>query len=103
MENILTLFDNLVIERNIFEDSLYNYLINPLIPENFWEPVYISFDYQLKLKLTVSVGECPVCMENQSIFRESMCCKQKLCENCCEKWFKRSVHCPYCYQDSREF
>ena len=102
MENILNLFDNLVIERAEFDNSLYNYLVNPLIPEDFWEPVNTSFEYQL-LKIKTDSLDCSICMENQLQFRETGCCKQVLCENCCENWFKRSFYCPYCYQDIRMF
>ena len=35
-------FHAMVIYRDAFEIQAYDYLVNPLIPEEFWEPVTVS-------------------------------------------------------------
>ena len=118
-------FRNYLSERTRFENEMYDHLIssttfngiffvytnvieteieNGTYPDDtFWDPVVVSYD---KVELLENVDEssnCSVCTEDQESFKRLKCCSQKLCIGCCEEWFGRSVKCPYCYQDLRDF
>jgi hypothetical protein len=116
-------YHNHISNRISFENELYDHLISStslngifftystvysnvysdVIDETFWEPVVVSYE---KIDLLESIdeqGNCSVCTEDQSSFKRLKCCNQKLCVGCCEEWFGRSVKCPYCYQDLRDF
>ena len=99
--------NNLLLQRNIFEVQIYDYLVNPYlaVPNDFWEPVKVCLDpYQLSKLNQLSIQDnCLICTNDYSIFRELKCCKNKLCNGCAEQWFSRSVKCPFCIQDLRDF
>ena len=102
--NLITSLENLLLERNQFEDEIYDLLVNPLnfIPESFWEPVRISFDTK-HLTDNYIYNECCICITHKNRFKIMKCCNQLMCVKCADKWFKLSVMCPYCNRDLREF
>ena len=77
------------------------HLIN-VIPEDFWEPVRISFDINNLLDNYI-YNECSICISNSNRFKIMKCCNQLMCAICADKWFILSVMCPYCNRDLREF
>jgi hypothetical protein len=96
-------FIELLEERLEFEIELYDYLVSPLIPDSFWEPVKVSFKNVKELEDSIHQDECSVCMEKHINFKKLVCCNQEICNDCCYTWFDKSVICPYCNQDIREF
>jgi hypothetical protein len=118
-------FNDYIRNRNNFENEMYDYLasstsfngiffvytnvINNEIDDNlnidddFWDPVIVSYD-SINLLEDITLQEhCHVCTEDKSLFKKLKCCSQNLCVECCQEWFGRSVKCPYCYQDLRNF
>ena len=102
--DLITSLENLLLERAQFEDHIYDLLVSPLnlIPEEFWEPVRISFDIN-HLTDNYIYNECSICLSNSNRFKIMKCCNQLMCAICADKWFKLSVMCPYCNRDLREF
>jgi hypothetical protein len=102
--NLITSLENLLLERQRYEDEIYDLLVAPLnfIPESFWEPVRISFDIN-HLTDNYIYNECSICVSNTNHFKIMKCCNQLMCAKCSENWFKLSVMCPYCNRDLREF
>lgn len=100
----LTAFQDLIIQRNIFEIHVYDYLVNDImiIPDEFWEPVNVGLKPE-ELNELILTDECIICTEEQNVFRELKCCKNKICDDCAKGWFSRSVKCPFCVQDLRNF
>jgi hypothetical protein len=100
----LTTFQNLILERNAFEIHVYDYLVNPymLIPDEFWEPVQVSLKIEDLTELILT-DNCIICAEDCDLFRDLKCCKNKVCNECAKGWFSRSVKCPFCIQDLRNF
>ena len=96
--------NNLILERTNFENEMYDLLVSPLqnIPESFWEPVRISFNFDLLIS-KYHYTECSICIENKNHFKILTCCNQILCNSCAKKWFELSVICPYCNRDLRNF
>jgi hypothetical protein len=95
----------LINERRNYEQQLYDFLVNPFtfIPESFWEPVPVSFEHVKNLKDSIGEKDCSICLEKHLNFKIHTCCKQTSCNNCCITWFKKSVKCPFCNQDIRDF
>jgi hypothetical protein len=99
------------LDSSLFEDILYDYFENEgigfinyyIISESFWEPVTVSYKGVNTLCDIIGENNCYICTENHLNFKKLRCCKQKMCNDCCYKWFESSVKCPYCYQDIREF
>lgn len=116
MENYLSLLE----QRQQFEDELYDFLISQnsfylneefedenilvfQIPESFWEPVTIRLsnqEIQGLEKLTREL-ECLICKDNKQTFNKLRCCNKKMCCECVNNWFTRSVFCPFCKHDLR--
>jgi len=96
---------SLIFERDLYELLVYDILVDPFagVPESFWEPVEVSFDNVKELQDIIGEDECYICSENHLNFKSLSCCNQKMCNGCSYSWFKKSVNCPYCYQDIREF
>ena len=95
----------LVNQRNAYEILIYDFLVTPVIviPESFWESVKVSFNGVRELGDIIGKDNCLICSESRLNFKNVNCCNQKLCNECCYKWFNESVKCPYCFQDIREF
>ena len=98
--------EELIRERTLFEDELYDNLINLqlFIPESFWEPVNVSLTIEQIDKLkNINLNEiCLICNSDSSTFRELSCCKKQMCDSCIITWFNLSVKCPYCKHDLRK-
>ena len=90
-------------ERHDFEINMYDFLVTPIIPDSFWEPVKVSFDGVRELGDIIGKDICSICTYSRLNFKNVNCCNQKICNGCCYKWFNESVKCPYCFQDLREF
>jgi len=91
-------------ERNVFEDELYNALVTPLfIPDDFWEPVIVSLTKEQieTMKVITKNGDCFICNESVENFKILPCCHKDMCIKCTDKWFNRSVFCPFCKSDQR--
>jgi hypothetical protein len=122
--NNYTTFNNYLSERNHFENDLYDHLVGSVsfngihfvyihgmghdtienaINDDFWDPVVVSYDKVELLEIVDEQSNCSICTEDQDSFKRLKCCSQKLCFGCCEEWFGRSVKCPYCHQDLRDF
>jgi len=96
-------FHAMVIYRDAFENQAYDYLVNPLIPEEFWEPVVVCLspsEISQFERIPVS-DECAICNQDCSLFIKLGCCTNYMCEMCASKWFSSSVKCPFCVQDLR--
>jgi len=100
---------DLIRNRNNFENQLYDFLISSIYPDNndsFWEPVKVilNVDQLDSLKeVYIENHNCPICMENLFYFNNLDCCNQVLCTDCSFKWFGyESVYCPFCKCDIRE-
>ena len=107
----------LIYERNQFENNLYDHLLNGegitfIFTDNednedsdddFWAPVVIAYNNIERLPDVISEDTCSICTDNHLNFKKVICCGQKLCNGCCYEWFSRSVKCPYCLQDLRDF
>ena len=94
---------DLIRERQQFENQAYDLLVNVdlLVPENFWEPVPVKAEIEFeKVKTT---DNCFICFNKKDTFNLLKCCKKKMCESCSETWFEKSVKCPFCVQDIRNF
>ena len=108
-ENVEDLFYITLVNRNQFESELYDFLVNPmaLIPQDssFWDPVVVSLnEYQIEqIENIEKEADCFICTNNFSNFKQVPCCSKLICEDCTEIWFCKSVKCPYCKQDLREF
>ena len=105
MERIVVNLEQLLNERDLFEQEMYDLLVSPFheIDESFWEPVKISFDGVKNLEDHIGENICSICTDKHLNFKKLNCCKQKMCNGCCYTWFENSVKCPYCFQDIREF
>ena len=97
---------NLILERNLFEIQVYDYLVDPFlfISEDFWEPVKVGLSVEQisKCEELVEQDECIICTNICNTFRKLDCCNNKLCTNCINNWFTESVRCPFCICDIRE-
>jgi len=114
-EDLNTTFSNLLYERGLFENRLYDILVDPFmyapgiyvadgyVPDSFWDPVKVSYENVRSLKDIIIQDNCCICTDNHINFKKLHCCNQKMCNGCCYEWFDNSVKCPFCYQDLREF
>jgi hypothetical protein len=73
------------------------------VNDDFWDPVVVSYDNIDQLEEVHQQDQCFICTEDKCLFKKLKCCSQILCVECCQEWFGRSVKCPYCYQDLRDF
>ena len=89
--------------RTLLEILLFEYLISSL--SDFWEPVKVGLsESELnKFKIVTSHDDCSICYEYCLNFNEMSCCKNKICTNCIKLWFNKSVYCPYCREDVRDY
>ena len=105
--NTLSPLENLILQRNLFEIHVYDYLVNPyvLVPDDFWDPIKVGLKphEMLHLNEVIVHDNCVICTDNSDLFREVNCCKNKICNSCTERWFSESVRCPFCAQDLRDF
>ncbi len=98
--------NRLIRERLDFENEMYDYLLEPvsiLIDDSFWEPVHVGYKRIKELKDVITEDVCCICTEKHLNFKSISCCNQKMCNDCCYTWFEKSVKCPYCQQDIRDF
>jgi len=96
----------LIHERLLFEDEMYDVLISPLfIPDDFWEPVIVCLtEEQIESMKDITKNEiCFICDETMESFKELPCCHKDMCVDCNYTWFNRSVFCPFCKCDQRNF
>jgi hypothetical protein len=93
----------LIRQRNEFELQIYDFLVNPIISDDFWEPVKVSFKEINKLKDSIKEDICHICTDKHLNFKKLNCCNQEICNGCCHNWFNESVKCPFCFQDLRDF
>jgi hypothetical protein len=100
-------YDILVLEREEFENEIYEYLVLPLLIDNsFWDPVVVSLSIDeinnfQTIRSQINL-ECFICKDNHNIFKNLQCCKNKMCFQCMDNWFSVSVFCPFCKKDQRE-
>ena len=75
------------------------------VPEGFWDPVVVSLsDHSFSLITNrVKKQDCIICNESEYNFKILPCCKNDLCTCCASSWFGKSIRCPYCNQDIRDF
>ena len=110
-------YEQVIAERREFEDELFDaltgsangiffFIQSPLPDENnsFWDPVVVCLsDQQINnLEIIEQESNCFICTTEQKKFKQVNCCNNKLCLNCINIWFKRSVFCPFCKHDQRE-
>jgi len=99
----------LIIERTNFENEIFDFLINPLVfvpPDDpFWDPVTVNLnDSQInQLKTIEKEAECFICTNISLNFSNLNCCNNDICSDCTFNWFSKSVKCPFCKQDLRDF
>jgi len=97
------------------DNRIMFFLSNPLItehlfryqeiPDDFWEPVIISLQDEQKslLKNKLFRQECIICNEDSYNYKILPCCTNDMCHSCMDTWFDKSIKCPYCNQDLRDF
>jgi len=75
------------------------------VPEGFWDPVVVSLsDHSFSLITNkLKKQDCIICNETEYNFKVVPCCKNDLCTCCASSWFGKSIKCPYCNQDVRDF
>jgi hypothetical protein len=90
---------HIFVNRNIFE------VIDNRLPESFWDPVVVCLsEHQFSLVTNkLKKQDCVICNETKYNFKVVPCCKNDLCTCCASAWFGKSIKCPYCNQDIREF
>jgi hypothetical protein len=107
--NTEDLFYVALADRHQFEIDLYDFLINPmaLIPQgdSFWDPVIVNLsELQIeKIEFIEKDSDCFICTSTFNYFKQVPCCSKLICDDCTDTWFCKSVKCPYCKQDLREF
>jgi hypothetical protein len=103
--NVLDPLNLLIRDRNRFEDYIYDYLVTAIeIPESFWEPVTVCLtDKQIDLIKIIECEEieCFICKDNKNLYKKLTCCDNKICLDCTNIWFNKSVFCPFCKKDQR--
>lgn len=118
--NVNTTLDDIDDTTEQLDARILRFLNNPLIqygnpgnpgnlfsgiPEDFWDPVVVSLSetqiYSLKRKLKKQ--NCTICSDDVYNYKVLPCCKNDLCLDCTSSWFSKSVKCPYCNQDVRDF
>jgi hypothetical protein len=120
-------YNILLRERQEYENQLYDYLVpinngrvnvayfiysdsdtdSETLNENdsFWDPVIVNLS-ESEINSIPDVCcqemECNICTDHKTNFKMVKCCNNKICTECIETWFNKSVYCPYCKQDQRE-
>jgi hypothetical protein len=93
--------------QHIFVNTNMLELINNRVrvPDGFWDPVVVSLsDHSFSLITNkLKKQDCVICNETEYNFKVVPCCKNDLCTSCATSWFNKSVKCPYCNQDIRDF
>jgi hypothetical protein len=91
--------------RQQFENEMYDLLVNVelLVDPSFWEPVHVKLNVNFEKENLKEPSECFICFNKYTLFNKLNCCKKCLCEGCCDTWFEKSVKCPFCNQDLRDF
>ena len=91
--------------QHIFVNRNMLQLINNRIPDSFWDPVVVSLsDHSFSLITNrLKKQDCIICNETEYNFKILPCCKNDLCTCCASSWFGKSIRCPYCNQDIRDF
>jgi hypothetical protein len=139
----MDLYNNLLRERQEYENEIYDYLVPIDILRNgvnilanggnltisvthhlynfydsatsdsdldtsdsFWDPVVVNLSpEQINLIPEThydDLTECIICTNDENNFKNVSCCNNKICKNCTETWFNKSVYCPFCKRDQRE-
>ena len=97
--------EHIFVNRNMLQ--LINNRIpdSHMVPEGFWDPVVVSLsDHSFSLITNrLKKQECIICNETEYNFKILPCCKNDLCTCCASSWFGKSIRCPYCNQDIRDF
>ena len=90
---------HIFVNRNMLD------LIDNRVPEGFWDPVVVSLSEHSYSLITnkLKKQDCIICNETEYNFKVVPCCKNDLCTCCASSWFGKSIKCPYCNQDIREF
>ena len=90
---------HIFVNRNMLD------LIDNRVPESFWDPVVVCLsEHQFSLVTNkLKKQDCVICNETKYNFKVVPCCKNDLCTCCASAWFGKSIKCPYCNQDIREF
>jgi len=101
---LLESLEQLILERNSFEMMIFDYLVEPVIPDDFWNPVVVclSKEHLESLEELHINDTCFICTMDSNLFKKVHCCNKQLCNECTYKWFEISVKCPFCKQDLRE-
>ena len=93
--------------EHIFVNTNMLELINNRVrvPDGFWDPVVVSLsDHSFSLITNkLKKQDCIICNETEYNFKVVPCCRNELCTSCSASWFNKSVKCPYCNQDIRDF
>ena len=103
-----------------FENYIYHYLITDIaditgitpellfeesfIPESFWDPVSVCLTPEQINNFKIIICEeieCLICKDNKTNFKNISCCNNKICLDCINTWFNKSVFCPFCKVDQR--
>ena len=102
--DLLESVEQLILERNSFELMIFDYLVEPTIPDDFWDPVVVclSKEHIDSLEQLEINDTCFICTMESNLFRKMHCCNKEICNECVYKWFEKSVKCPFCMQDLRE-
>ena len=121
-------YNNLLRERQEYENEIYDYLVPIDILRNggnlsisvnflydsesdldasdpFWDPVIVNLsEEQINSIPDIyhDLTECIICTNDKNDFKNLRCCNNKICKNCTETWFNKSVYCPFCKRDQRE-
>ena len=90
---------HIFVNRNIFE------VMDNRVPEGFWDPVVVCLsEHQFSLVTNkLKKQDCTICNETEYNFKVVPCCRNDLCTCCASSWFGKSIKCPYCNQDIRDF
>jgi hypothetical protein len=70
--------------------------------DDFWDPVKVGLSSVEQYTLDSDECECPICMDTKQHSKKLLCCKNNMCVQCVETWFKESVKCPFCFRDLRD-
>ena len=72
--------------------------------DSFWDPVVVNLSSQ-EIENFKEIHECNkeciICNELKNTFKIVNCCNNKICNECTNNWFNRSVYCPFCKSDQR--
>ncbi len=102
-QDLIDSFNALITERQLYELIIYDYYINPLIPDDFWDPVIVSLSTtEIENLPIIEINEeCLICCEDKNTVKGLTCCNNKICKDCTLNWFSCSPKCPFCIRDLR--